>query len=109
MDRPTAAEEADSERSEGREVSLPERLHIRADVTEREAAAIAACVRAHLRREATREDTQDESPDEAGDEPADRDGFRFAGRVEALTGSRRRRPPAAPDDDWTALSRLDRF
>ena len=35
--------------------------------------------------------------------------FRFAGRIDALTGCARRVPRDAPTDEWTAAGRVDRF
>ena len=81
------------------------RLQVPSDATPAEAAAIAAAVGAHIT------DQQRAALAAANDEAVTWDGkrFKFAGRVEGLTGISKRVPQNAPTDDWTAIGRLDRF
>ena len=76
------------------------RLDIPGDVDEEEAAAITAVFRTlAAEAEATAEET---------DEPS-RDRWRFAGRIDALQSRQARVPLDAPQDDWAAAGRTDRF
>ncbi|XVH33029.1 acc operon protein [Haloferacaceae archaeon DSL9] len=75
------------------------------DADDAESAAIAAAIAAHLRTEeaavaaaaATTEETW------RGER------WRFAGRLESLTGRAERVPLNAPTDAWTASGRVDRL
>ena len=80
-------------------------LRLPSDATPAEAAAIAAAVGTHL------SDQQRAALAAASDGEETWDGkrFKFAGRVEGLTGISTRVPRNAPTDDWTAVGRLDRF
>jgi hypothetical protein len=80
-------------------------LDIPTDATPEEAAAIATAIGAHLRdeRAAARAAAADT------DRSWDGDRFRFAGRLEALSGRSARVPSTAPRDEWTAAGRRDRF
>ncbi len=70
------------------------------DATSDEAAAIAAAVAAAVRDDA----------DVAEPEPTwDGKRFRFAARLNAVSGMHRRVPQGAPTDSWTAAGRADRF
>jgi len=82
------------------------RLVIPADASPSEAAAIAAAIGAHVNdRQAAA------AAEAAGDDEGTWDGkrFRFAGRLEGLTGRSARVPRTAPTDEWTATGRRDRF
>jgi len=70
------------------------------DATPEAAAAIAAAVDTY-RREMEGNATASET--------WDGERFRFAGRIEGLTGTPRRVPRGAPTDGWTAMGRLDRY
>jgi len=74
-------------------------IHPPASANPQETAAIVAALAEYL-------------GEERGGEPADSwDGkrFRFAGRLDGLTGQARRVPRGAPTDEWTAAGRIDRF
>jgi len=82
-------------------------LRVPEAATREEVAAIAAAVGAHLR-------DQELAAAAAASATADDDGsrwtgerFRYAGRLEDLTGTPHRVPLGAPDDDWTTAGRLE--
>jgi hypothetical protein len=82
------------------------RLQVPAAATREEAAAIAAAVGAHLRDQ----ELAAAAAASAADGDADRwtgERFRYAGRLESLTGTPHRVPLDAPDDDWTTAGRLE--
>lgn len=80
------------------------RVRIPPDASPAEAAAIAAVLGATIQDErADAADSRDTKADWTGER------FRFAGRVEGLTGITRRVPIGAPRDEWTAIGRLDRM
>jgi len=85
-----------------------DRLELSPEATRAEAAAIAAAIGAHLRdREAAAAAAR-----RAQEEEDERDGwegrrFRFAGRLETLTGRSRRVPQNAPNDGWTTAGRFE--
>jgi hypothetical protein len=80
-------------------------LAVSPDASAEEAAAIAAAVGAHLRDRAAASAAAEEADGEASWTGKR---FRFAGRVEALSGRSVRVPLDAPTDAWTAADRADR-
>jgi hypothetical protein len=79
-------------------------LDISTDATPEEVAAITAAIGAHLRRERVAAlATADTGRSWDGDR------FRFAGRLDRLSGRSARVPKTAPRDEWTAAGRRDRF
>ncbi len=76
------------------------RFKLPPDATSDEAAAIAAAVAAAVQRD---EEAVDPEPTWDGER------FRFAARLNAVSGIHRRVPQGAPTDSWTAAGRADRF
>jgi len=81
-------------------------VQIPADVTPPEAAAIAAAVGAHIRDQYAAALAATASDDEDSWEGKR---WQFTGRVERLSGVRRRPPRNLPNDEWTASGRRDRY
>jgi hypothetical protein len=81
-------------------------LTVSEGATADEAAAVVAAVGAHVRdgRAAALAARERETDDE---KTWDGSRWRFAGRVEEVTGRARRVPENAPTDGWTATGRLE--
>jgi hypothetical protein len=80
-------------------------LSIPPTATPAEAAAIAAAIGAHMRDQ----QMAALAAAAAADEEVTWDGkrWKFAGRIEGLSGISRRVPREAPTDEWTAAGRLE--
>ena len=73
--------------------------------TREEAAAIAAAIGAHLQDQEVAAATAASAADAEEDWNGTR--FKYAGRLETVTGTARRVPRNAPTDGWTTAGRLE--
>ena len=80
-------------------------LHVPPAATREEAAAIAAAVGAHLRDQEVAAAAAASAADAEEDWNGTR--FKYAGRLETVTGTARRVPRNAPTDGWTTAGRLE--
>jgi hypothetical protein len=78
------------------------------DADEAETAAIVAAVRAHVAEQAAAAAADEESESEGTDDRGGRR-WQYAGRIEGLQHRTVRVPDGAPDDDWAASGRTERF
>ncbi|RDZ63559.1 acc operon protein [Haloferax sp. Atlit-12N] len=81
-------------------------LSIPDDADAEEAAAIAAAVGAHLHDQSV---AAAAAAADDGEETWNEERWRYAGRLESVTGCSRRVPSGAPTDAWAASGRVDRF
>ncbi|MEZ3115558.1 acc operon protein [Halobaculum sp. MBLA0147] len=83
-------------------------LDVPGDATADEAAAITAVVGAHLRDQVAAAAAAAAASEDA-DTGWDGERWRFAGRLEGIGRPAGRVPDGAPDDEWAASGRSDRF
>ena len=82
-------------------------LHVPPAATREEAAAIAAAIGAHLRDQEVAAAAAAAASASGAAESWDGRHFKYAGRLETVTGTARRVPRNAPTDGWTTAGRLE--